>query len=213
MSQVIAPVSAVVIAVLLQVAIGVRDIFALHGQYDMRALLRLSAGAVAGTPLGVLLLTRMDANAARIAIAVVVILGLAFLLRKPRTLSEPRPAVTYGVGGLSGLFSGLAAMPGPPAVAYFLATDTPPLVARATLMMFFFVAALLACPGLMQAGVIGAGELWLTLFSIPVLLIGTWLGAWTFQRLRSGQYRTMALAVMALSAGLAGWRGVAGYFA
>lgn len=211
LSLVIAPASAVAIAVLLQVAIGLSDMVTLRGLFDRAELLRLSLGALLGTPVGIAALSLLSPNASRIGIAAIVLIGLGFLLRRPTAQSRPRPTLAVGAGLLAGVFSGMAAMPGPPAVAYFLSTDTPPQTARASLMMFFFVAALLATPGLAFAGVIDAQVLILSAVALPALWAGTWAGTAAFRRLGNGHYRKIALAMMAAMALLAGWRGIAAY--
>lgn len=210
LSLAVPPVEAVAIAVLLQLAVGLRDVVALRGSYDRGAVLRLGAGALLGTPFGVALLAALDVGAARVMIAAVVLVSLLLLLRQPGARRAPPAALTVGVGALSGLFSGLAAMPGPPAVAYFLAIGAAPATARASLMMFFFLAALMAAPGLAVSGAIGWHGLLLAASALPALMLGSWAGAQLFRRMRSGQYRAMALAVLAVSAVLTGLRGLVG---
>ncbi|WP_420344188.1 hypothetical protein [Paenirhodobacter sp.] len=117
------PVEAVTIAVLLQLAVGLRDVMALRGSYDRGAVLRLGAGALLGTPFGV---------------------------------------------------------------------------------------ALMAAPGLAVSGGIGWHGLLLAASALPALMLGSWAGAQLFRRMRSGQYRAMALAVLAVFAVLTGLRGLVG---
>ena len=68
-----------------------------------------------GTPAGLMTLRLLSPDALRVIIAVIVLAGLAGLIGKIRLRSGPRQAA--GAGFLAGLFSRLAAMPGPPAVA------------------------------------------------------------------------------------------------
>lgn len=210
-SLVLPPIEAVTIAVLLQVVVGLRDIFTLHGHVHKPSLIRLSLGSLVGTPLGILALTALSPDAARIWIAAAVLAGLTLLMRyKP---AEPRPhgGLALIAGVASGAFSGLAAMPGPPAVAYYLGAGTNSVQTRASLLLFFFVAAVTATPGLMLAGAVTRDTLWLTLISVPALALGTWGGTEAFRRLDNAQYRKVAIGVMAISAVLAGWRGLSVY--
>ena len=213
MSLAVEPAAAVAVAVLLQLLVGLQDAVRLRGQFDPKAVGRLSVGALIGTPLGVAALSRLSPDAARVLIAAAVLAGLIVLLRRRPAAAahRPHPAVAIGAGVLAGAFSGMAAMPGPPAVAYFLGTDTPPATARASLMMFFFVAALMATPGLAIAGLLTGKVALLTLISWPALILGTRAGGAAFLRLGHGHYRAAALTVMALSAALAGWRGLAAF--
>jgi hypothetical protein len=43
------------------------------------------------------------------------------------------------------------------------------------------------------------------------LALGTWLGTQVFARLESAQFRKIAIAVMAISGVIGGWRGVMFY--
>lgn len=210
-SLLLPPIEAVALAVLLQVAVGLRDIFALRGDAHMPSLMRLTAGAVLGTPLGIFALTALSPDAARVIIAVVVLAGLVVLVRYRPTHAHPHGGLAIAAGIASGAFSGLAAMPGPPAVAYYLGAGTSSVQTRASLLLFFFFAALMATPGLALAGAIDARALWLTVVSIPALALGTWAGTRAFARLNHGQYRMLAIGVMAFSGALAGWRGLSAF--
>lgn len=209
MSLALPPATAVAVAVLLQLLVGVRDVVALRGQYDRDALLRLSAGAILGAPLGVLGLSALSADQSRVAIAAITLAGLVVILRRPVAEPRPRPALALAAGGVAGVFSGLAAMPGPPAVAYFLGTGAPAPVTRATLMMFFLVTNAVTAPGLALAHAVDRQALVLTALAFPALMLGTWAGDRAFRRLGHSQYRGLAIGVLAISALLAGWRGLA----
>ncbi|MEO1949872.1 sulfite exporter TauE/SafE family protein [Thioclava sp.] len=210
-SLMVPPIEAVTLAVLLQVVVGCRDLFTLHGHVHKPSLARLSLGAIVGTPVGIFALTAVSADAARVMIALAVLAGLALLLRYKPARPHPHGGLALLAGVASGAFSGLAAMPGPPAVAYYLGAGTTAVQTRASLLLFFFVASLLATPGLIWAGAVNGDALWLTLVSVPALALGTWAGTAAFARLDNAQYRTIAIVVMAISAVLAGWRGLSVY--
>lgn len=210
-SLVLSPVEAVTIAILLQIVVGIRDSFTLYGDVHRSSLLRLSLGSVVGIPLGVLSLTALSPDAARIMIAVAVLVGLVLLLRYKPSASEPNGPLAVVAGLFAGIFTGLAAMPGPPAVAYYLGTSIPPKQTRASLLLFFFLTCMLATPGLFLKGALSGSTLTLTALAIPSMALGTWLGTLAFSRLNSTQYRQIAIAVMAIAAVVAGWRGLIAY--
>ena len=137
-----------------------------------------------------------------------VAIGLAALLLKVRLDEGRRTAI--GAGMVAGLFSGLAAMPGPPAIAYFLGTHTPAVNTRASLMVFFFLTSLVALPGLIWAGEIDRDSLLQAGIALPALLIGTWVGGQAFKRLDEGGYRTAAIGLLAVTAALTAMRGIGG---
>ena len=144
----------------------------------------------------------------RLVIAVIVLGALIGLSGKVRFVPGRRQAV--GAGFLAGLFSGVAAMPGPPVVAYLLGTATPAVEARATLMIFFFVTSLLALPGLVLQGVIELPTVLVAATALPLLVTGTRLGGWVFRRLNDDGYKKAAIAMLAATALLAAGRGIAG---
>ncbi|MEM5474988.1 sulfite exporter TauE/SafE family protein [Pacificibacter sp. AS14] len=210
-SVVLSPLEAVTLSILLQIVVGVRDSFTLYSEIHRPSFLRLCIGAIVGIPVGVLGLTALSPDAARIMIAVVVLAGLIILLRYKPSTSAPNGPLAVVAGVVAGAFTGLAAMPGPPAVAYFLGTSLPPKQTHASLLLFFFVVVLLAMPGLYLKGALTQSILIITAMSIPSMALGTWLGTAAFKRLNSTQYRNIAIGVMALAAILAGWRGIAAY--
>jgi len=208
MSLVIAPGRAVAIAILLQSFVGLRDVVSLRGLADWRALGLLALGAIFGTPLGIWLLTLLDPDTMRIVLAGIVLIGLVALIARLRLPEGRGPAL--GAGFVAGLFSGLAAMPGPPAIAYFLGRAQKAVTTRASLMVFFFLTSIMALPGLLIAGQIDAPLFLLSLTALPALLIGTWAGGIAFRRLNEGGYRIAAIALLALTALLTAARGIGG---
>ncbi len=209
MSFVVSPARAVSIAIVLQCLIGMRDVVTMRAFLDRRALGLLSFGALVGTPIGVLALTHLSPAAMRIVLSLVVITGLVALVAKIRLAPGRGPAL--GAGVLSGLFSGLAAMPGPPAIAYFLGRGQSAVTTRASLMVFFFVTSAMTLPGLIVADRIDRDTALLAIIAFPALVIGTWAGGKIFARLGEGGYRTAALGLLALTALATGLRGLAAY--
>lgn len=211
LSLVLPPFQAVTLAVLMQVIVGVHDIFSMHSNVHKPTLMRLCLGSLLGTPIGIFALAALSPDAARILIAAAVLGGLALLLRYKPTEPRPHHGLALFAGVASGAFSGLAAMPGPPAVAFYLGAGISAVQTRASLFLFFFVTALIATPGLIIAGGASTQILALTVISIPALALGTKVGTEVFNRLDGDQYRQVAIGVMGLSAIIAGWRGLSGY--
>lgn len=211
LSLMLAPMHAVALAILLQLPIGLYDLTQLHAKVHRPSLLWLSAGSVAGTPLGIWALTALSTNAARVLISALVLAGLALLARYRPARPHPQQGLALLAGVVSGAFSGLAAMPGPPAVAYYLGAGTTSTQTRASLLLFFFFTALIAVPGLWFAGAIDRRVLWLTVISLVPMIVGSWAGAKAFARLDMGQYRKIAILVMAVSAAFSGWNGLSVY--
>lgn len=212
-SLIVAPTKAVAIAVLLQTAVGLRDVVKGRAVLDWPGLKRLSLGALIGMPIGLLGLVYLDAALIRLAIAAIVVVGVLLLLPKVHPEAPVRLGLAAPTGVLAGLFGGLAAMPGPPVVAYYLSGGTPSKVIRATMMVFFFFTSLLALPGLALGGLLDWPTLLLSLLAIPLMLAGTAMGGAIFARAPNAAYKPVALVVlvvMALGSGLRGLLDVLG---
>lgn len=210
MSLFLPPAQAVTLAVLLQSFAGVRDSITLRGTWHTPVLKRMIAGAVVGTPFGVALLLWLDPTVTRIAIAVLILAGLAMLMWKPAAgYGAPNMPLAVLTGGVAGFFGGFAAMPGPPAVAYFLTTDVPAARTRASLIIFFFSTSLLALPGLIWGGLVTAQSVLMALIALPLMLLGTWAGGRLFARTSEAGFRRLAMLVLLATALASGARGVA----
>lgn len=209
-SLVIEPKVAVASTILLQVMIGMADVIRLRRVFDRQDVLWLTLGSLIGMPFGILALASLDPDATRLAIAGISLAGLGLMLRKSSRVILFGNGVTLAVGALSGLFGSLAAMPGPPAVAFFVASGKAAATARASMLIFFFLSALMTLPGLALAGAIDRRTVVLSLGCLPFLIVGTWVGGLIFRRLHPRHFRALALGVMALAAGIAGLRAILG---
>src|ERR1035437_7428233 len=95
------------------------------------------SGALVGVPFGTYLLSRLDPVTTRWIISGFVFALLMLLLSGWRYRGKDCPAVTIGIGGLSGFCSGLAQTGGPPIVGYWLGRPIASAVARANILLFF----------------------------------------------------------------------------
>lgn len=205
LSLLLPPVELVPIVLLLQVASSFIGFSHLLERHDRRSTWWLGLSAVLTTPLGVMLLHRMSLSSAQlciaaVSVAAVVVLGAGLRYRKPVA-----PVFMLSFGLSAGVLAGLCAMPGPPILAYYLGTDTPPAVARASMILIFLLTGLLALATSLVVGTVGVAVLWLTLLTVPIMAMGAALGGTLFERAPPHLYRPVglvALAAIALSAGL-----------
>ena len=200
LSLVLPPARVVPLTVMLQVLASLVDLRAASRITDWRSMVWLTPGMVVGTPLGLFLLTRLSANDARLTIGVL-ILGSAMLLgRGLRLPARPANWMIGLVGVVSGVMNGVAAMSGPPVVAYLMALPHSAMVVRATSLVFFTLTAVVAMVPLAVAGLIDRQTLLFALLSWPVLLVGTHLGAWAFHRAKPHYHRRIALTILSVLA-------------
>jgi uncharacterized membrane protein YfcA len=154
-------------------------------------------------PLGVFILVHGDVTVLRwiIAIAIfasVAVLALNWRYRGPRNL-----ATSFGAGGVAGVLSGIAAIPGPPVIAYWMASDYPAAIVRANLLSFFALEALISAIVLSAAGLIEWQVVIVGLICAPFYFAGLTLGGRLFHRASEQSYRFFTFVLILLAAFLA----------
>ncbi len=203
MSFAISPLTAVMIAQVLQIASAPADLVAFRKDVDWSALGRLSMGALLGVPMGVFVASAVSEEVLRVLLAVILLIGFVLLITKISFKPDTRQAIATGVA--SGLFAGMAAMPSPPVVAYFLGTSQDKVTTRASLLMFFCMT---ACVAIFVASLQGSFQmiaLWQGLLALPAMTLGSRLGGIVFKRLDENMFRVAALCVfgtLVISAGV-----------
>lgn len=176
-------------------------------------------------PLGVALLARVDDTPLRLLIGAVLLVA-AVLMRKGWALGlEPTRLVRLGVGLVSGLVNGVAAIGGI-AVALLLGAtkaapgepgrDGPggsavmlaPAAMRATMILLFLFTDLYALawaawlPSRTESALMGAATLNLALWLAPAMLAGIWVGQRAFAGVSEAVFRRRVLDLLALIAAL-----------
>lgn len=188
------PAKAVPIAVLLQLLGGLNDFRRHRRDCHWWSLRWLIAGAVVGSPFGAVMLSVAPAPVARIVIALITA-GAVYALGRGFTLDAvPSRLVTTGVGAVAGVFNGLAAMPGPPAVAYYMSGPFRAAAARASLLIFFLVTSIFAFASIAIVGLATAKVAWLSILALPVMFVGTWIGELGFRRGSERLHRRVSIA-------------------
>ena len=208
MGMVMTPSQAVPIAVLLQLLGGLNDLRRNHQDGHWWSLRWLIVGAIIGSPLGALVLSVAPAAAARIIIScitfgAVIVLGRGFAFDV-----VPSRLVTVGVGALAGLFNGLAGMPAPAVVVYYMSGPFRSVVARASLLIFFLATAIAAFGSIAFFGLATTQVAWLTLLTLPAMFVGTWIGEQGFRRGSERLHRQVSVASLAIVALLSAAKGI-----
>ena len=86
------------------------------------------------------------------------------------------PAVTVAMGAVSGL-AAPAGVAGPPVVALAAALGLAPLAFRATLLAYFIALDSMTFGQFVLAGRVDSAVVWLTVASVPLVVVGSWWGA------------------------------------
>ncbi|WP_460451699.1 TSUP family transporter [Alsobacter sp. SYSU BS001988] len=195
-----APAQAVPVALGLQLLGGLVDLRKASQECHWPSLRWLSLGAALGSPVGVLTLHAISAPAARIAIGLITMGAVVVLGRGFALAAMPGRLVTATAGLLAGLFNGVAAMPGPPAVAYYMSAPIQRAAARASLLVFFLATSMLAIASAAAIGLFDRQSARLAVAGLPVMVLGTWLGQKAFRRSTASLHRWASVVSLGLIA-------------
>lgn len=163
-----------------------------------RVAARITLAGLAGLPLGLLLLTRLDQRVLTVAIAaglLLLVLLLVVRVRLPATA-----AVGTGAGLLSGVLLASTGMNGPPVVIALQALDLSPRRFRATLQAIFCGQDLLAVAGFAVLGVVGPAVAVAVAAAAVGVPMGWWIGDRLFGLLPAEWFRRLVLAMLAATA-------------
>lgn len=187
---------AVTLAAIVSVTASIRTVFTVQQDMDRHSMPWLVGGAALGLPLGIYVLTILPENMLRLAIGVTVMGSAVLLFRIKPVLRQLPRNMALATGMLSGMMSGSIAMPAPPITVWFLATQSNPVISRASMMVYFVLVNIMAIVGYAIAGVFGLTSLVNWLLMLPFIWIGDKLGFWLFNRYGGAWYRKAAIMLL-----------------
>lgn len=200
MSVLIGPKAAVITVTALSLAFTVGSSLGQRRHVEWRLASAVSIAALAGMPVGWLILTALEERTLRIVIACVV---LAFIPLIGRGVTTRRPGMlSVAAGVTSGGLLTSTGLNGPPLVAAFQAIDLPPRRFRATLQAVFCTQDFLAVTGFLLVGRAYLDSPLILLAGVPGLVLGWWAGDRAFGRLDPARFRSVVLVVLVASAGV-----------
>ena len=165
---------------------------------QFKSIWRLLAACVAGIPIGVFYLIRVDEDLALFILGVVIILYALYALigfRLPR-LSHPLWAWLFGITG--GVLGGAYNTAGPPVILYGNCRRWSPNEFKGRLAGFFLIGSLMAASTHWATGNITSGVASLFIWTLPALLLG-FLSSQVMDRwLDPERFRRIVLIVLVL---------------
>jgi uncharacterized membrane protein YfcA len=160
-------------------------------------------GMLVGVPLGVWVLVSGDELVLRWLICLT-ILGCVAVLWMRWTWRGPRnTGVSLGIGGFAGVLSGIASIPGPPVIAYWMTAGLPAAVVRANLLTLFFLTTFIGLANISFAGIFAWDIAMRALFASPIYFGGIVVGTLAFSHGGERLYRTATFLLILLAALLA----------
>ncbi len=168
-----------------------------------REILPILAGFALFVPLGIFILKNGNETALRWLICLAILVCAATLWSGWRYRGPRGLPVSLSVGGLAGVLSGIASIPGPPVIIYWLASGMPTAIVRANLLALFLLSELLAAANLWAADLFDRPRIMLGLFMIPVYVLGLFAGWRLYGRASDATYRRVAFTLIVAAAFLA----------
>lgn len=177
---------------------------------DRRWLSWLVLGNVLAMPFGIAALVYLPEATLRLLIGALLLLAAVLLRAGVRLSLTPTAPARLGVGLVSGLVNGVAAIGGI-AVAVLLSTAAlAPAAMRATMIALFLFTDLyaLACAAVYSAAgpapgdLLGSGTLRWALWMTPPMLLGIWIGQRSFAGVSPEQFRRHVLNLLIVIAAL-----------
>ena len=203
---IVRPDEAVIIAILLQLFIAPVGISKIVRDADRASAGLIVGAAMIATPFGVWFLAQTAPDMARVIIAAIALIAFLLVLLPPRPHSKPGTVETLLTGLAAGALTGIAAMPGPPVVPYYLRQTITPERARASMLLVFFGTAIAATLSSYLLGLINPKILSLSILLFPTVLIGNWLGSMAFGRISERVWRSAVALILGLAGFSAVWR-------
>jgi uncharacterized protein len=157
------------------------------------------AGALIGVPLGTAILAHYPPLTLRWMIAGTATAMLLLLMSGWRYRGKPHEFATVCVGSISGLFTGIAQIGGPPVVCYWMGTDTDHAKLRANIIIYFAASSVLTIVAYSYGGLMSLDILKLSVFAGPAYGLGIWGGSKMFGFASPQFFRMSSLVLIAFA--------------
>lgn len=168
-----------------------------------REVLPVFAGLFVTVPLGVWLLTTGDPDLLRWLICLSILACVVALATGWRYTGPRNAGVSFAAGGVAGVMSGVASIPGPPVIVYWMASGLPAAIVRANLLGLFFLGEFVSIGNLWHAGLFTSQALGLGVTAAPVYFAGL-IAGWAMFGLASERlYRRFTFVLIVMAAVLA----------
>lgn len=165
-----------------------------------REVLPIALGLFALFPAGVWILVNSDETVLRWGICAIILCCVAMLWARWTWRGPRNIATSIGVGGVAGLMSGIAALPGPPVVAYWMTAGLPAALVRANMLVLFFIGEFVSIGNLWIAGLFEREVVMRALVAAPVYFIGLTAGSLAFSAGGERLYRIATFVLILLAA-------------
>ncbi|QCO56063.1 sulfite exporter TauE/SafE family protein [Pseudorhodobacter turbinis] len=201
--QIMPPQQAVAIIVIVAAISGIQGVWIVRE--DLKAnpkrLMIFLLPAILGVPLGIELLSSIDAGVLKIGVAAFLLLyGSFFIVRRNLpSFERPTPVIDAAIGFLSGVLGGAASLSGALPTMWCAMRPWTKQETRAVLQPFNVVILLLTAVFLAWRGAYTRETLLILTVALPITMVAAQIGIFVFHRLTDVQFRRLLIALMFLS--------------
>lgn len=204
--QFLEPQRAVSIVVILSVITGLQGVWLVrHSIRDQpRRLVRFLVPGLAGIPAGVASLTIIEPGALKIVIAGMMLLYAGYFItrRNLPTFERPTPLGDMLVGLAGGILGGAASLSGALPTMWCALRPWTKSETRAVLQPYNVTILGLTAVSFAVLGVYDRQSLYLIAIALPVAMVASQIGIFTFKRLGDAQFRKLLIAMLFVSGSL-----------
>ena len=181
--------------------VGILMTWKLREHLDFKVIIVPLAAAIFAVPVGVYILSITDEGALRISLGIVIVaLALFFFFNGNEKLTiKPTNSNAITAGMISGTFSGMFNIGGPPLVLYFVQTAPDKLNYKASLEFIYLVSAFVRIVSQFSLGNYAQNDIRYALVAIIAGVFGGFLGLKMLRRIDQNVFVNLVLVVLLLA--------------
>ncbi len=170
----------------------------LRKHLEFRRVYPLLVGAALGIPIGVFFLKKLDKDTIHWTLGIILVTYSLYSLFFRSWKGGMREGWAYAFGFFGGCLGGALSASGPPVIVYTSLQPWSKDKIKVTLQGFFIVADLMVVSAHAISGVTTAAVLRFFGISLPVLIVGTYVGAYFYGIIGEEWYRRVMFILLAL---------------
>ena len=168
-------------------------------QADHKEVLPMGVAAMVTIPLGIYLMTQLDALTVRWAVAAIALITLLTLITGWRYHQKVRLLGLLLIGGAAGIVGGMTGLTGPVVIMFYLASTAQAQTVRANTIIFLAILDVWITTSLFIGGLTDWSTVWVGLILCVPYFITSLIGQALFDPRYERVYRLSAYAVIAVA--------------
>jgi uncharacterized membrane protein YfcA len=168
-----------------------------------REVVPVAVGSFLFLPLGLFILRHGDPTVLRWIISAAILACVVVLWSGYRYGGPRGPGVSVAAGAVAGTLSGVAQIPGPPVIAYWMASGLPALIVRANLLSFFLISEFVTLGNLWFADMLKPEPVTIGILAMPIYFLALLAGWRLFGLASERTYRRLTFCLIIAAALLA----------